>query len=207
MDRRPRRHGFSLIEALVVLAISGMALAIIFSIGVNAGDAGFALGRRALSAADQDVAVSDLRSLFRSVLVRPARAFQDGVDRPMIGTPERFEADAVAERATQCAPIGWSGRLVLTIVRRGQERVLVCEAGARRTELLVSRAPGAALSYSRDGRTWTRSFTDAPPSDAGSRPLLSEVVYVRFQGGPGLDVVDRAVSGRPESWIRPLVEF
>ena len=33
-----RRAGFSLIEALVVLAIGGMALAVIFSIGIKAGD-------------------------------------------------------------------------------------------------------------------------------------------------------------------------
>ena len=73
MRRLAQRSGFSLIEALVVLAIGGMALAIIFSIGIKAGDTGFSLGRRAMSAADLDVSVSDVR-----VLIAPFPAHPSG---------------------------------------------------------------------------------------------------------------------------------
>jgi hypothetical protein len=85
-----QREGFSIVEALVVLAISGMALAIIFTIGIRAGDTGFALGRKAMSAADLDLAVSDLRSLMRSYELRPGDTFVDGVDEPLIGTMDRI---------------------------------------------------------------------------------------------------------------------
>ena len=88
-----RRAGFSLIEALVVLAIGGMALAVIFSIGIKAGDTGFSLGRRAMSVADADVAISDLRAIIRSLSLRPPAAIVEGVDRPIVAGPDRLEAD------------------------------------------------------------------------------------------------------------------
>lgn len=195
------RPGFSLIEALVVLAISGMALAIIFSIGVKAGDSGFALGRRAMSAADQDVSVGDVRSLFRSVSVRPERTFRTAIDQPITGRPDRFEGEIVAERATQCAPSGWSGRLVLTVETRGAVRVLVCRAGGRVTDLLTTTDPAASLSYSRDGRTWAAAFDNTPSSRAFEDVIRSERLYMRFRGGRGMDVVEMASSARPQTWI------
>ncbi len=196
------RAGFSLIEALVVLAVSGMALAIIFSIGVKAGDSGFALGRRAMSAADLDMAAEDTRSIIRSIDVRPARTFAPGVDRPFVGTPERFEGDVVMERATSCAPAGWAGRVVLAVERVSTERALVCRAGTRETILLRTSDPSAALSYSTDGRVWMARMTNQPADGAGFRDLTAETVYVRFNGGPRADVLDMASSGRPESWTR-----
>lgn len=202
MNGRSARPGFSLIEALVVLAISGMALAIIFSIGTKAGDSGFALGRKAMAAADQDVAVGDFRSLVRSVLVRPQATFKAGVDQPTIGGPDRFEGDAVMERATQCAPLGWAGRLVLSVRPRGGERVLVCQSGARTVELLTTRDPQAALSYSRDGRNWSPNVALAPVSSGAPPPLRSEALYIRFDGGPRLDLIEMAGSGRSETWLR-----
>lgn len=127
MDRDRARSGFSLIEALVVLAIGGMALAIIFSIGVKAGDTGFGLGRRAMSAADSDVAASDLRTLIRSLALRPPDTFLGGLDQPVVGDPIRLEGDVVIERATQCAPQGWAGRLVLAVERRGTGHALLIQ--------------------------------------------------------------------------------
>lgn len=98
-----RRSGFSLIEALVVLAIGGMALAVIFSIGIKAGDSGFSLGRRAMSVADADVAVSDLRSIIRSVSVRPPASMLEGVDQPILAAPDRLEVCLSSEHLAQIA--------------------------------------------------------------------------------------------------------
>ena len=41
--------GFSLMEAMVVLIIGGMALMLVFAIGGRAAEIGFGLGRRALA--------------------------------------------------------------------------------------------------------------------------------------------------------------
>jgi prepilin-type N-terminal cleavage/methylation domain-containing protein len=195
------RSGFSLIEALVVLAIGGMALAVIFSIGVKAGDTGFRLGRRAMAVADVDIASSDTRSLIRSIAVRPPETFNPAIDRPIDGTPERLEADIVAERATQCAPLGWSGRLVLSVETVGTERRLVCQAGEQRAVLLTTTDRAAALFYSVDGIEWTDAYRSATERLVGEGNMRSVRLYVRFRGG-AIDVMDGAGSGRPESWIR-----
>lgn len=198
------RAGFSLIEALVVLAIGGMALAVIFSIGIKAGDTGFSLGRRAMSVADADVAISDLRAIIRSLSVRPTATISEGVDRPILAGPDRLEADAVMERATGCAPQGWAGRLTLTIETQGDEKVLMCQAGPRKTPIMsLPRGAAPAFSYSTDSMIWTPVFESpsAPSNTVNSFRSLS--LWVRLNAGPTLDVVDLAASGRPERWTRP----
>ena len=199
---RTHRPGFSLIEALVVLAIGGMALAIIFSIGVKAGDTGFSLGRRAMSAADLDVSVSDARTLIRSIALRPPETFNAAVDRPLSGAPDRLEADVVMERATQCAPQGWTGRMVLTVQRQDGQGLLTCQAGSDPTTLITTSDPTARLSYSTDGLTWSDAYASATRAEANEDGQMRSIrLFVRFQGG-AVDVLEAAGSGRPESWIR-----
>ncbi|WP_374386175.1 prepilin-type N-terminal cleavage/methylation domain-containing protein [Brevundimonas sp.] len=196
------RAGFSLIEALVVLAIGGMALAIIFSIGIKAGDAGFSLGRRATSAADLDVSVSDARVMIRSIALRPPETFNAQVDRPVVGAADRLEADVVMERATQCAPQGWAGRMVLTVERRGAQGVLSCEAGGPASILITTSDPTARLSYSTDGLTWSDAYEAVTQVEASNDGQMRSIrLFVRFQSG-AIDVVEAVGSGRPESWIR-----
>lgn len=195
------RSGFSLIEALVVLAIGGMALAIIFSIGVRAGDSGFRLGRRAMAVADTDIAISDTRTLIRSIVVRPPETINDQVDIPIEGRADRLEADIVAERANQCTPLGWSGRLSLSIETAGAERRLVCEAGGRRAVLLTTTDRDSALSYSTNGTDWIESYRSPPRQEVRDGGIKSTGLFVRFRGGV-IDLVEHAESGRPQSWIR-----
>ena len=203
-----RRAGFSLIEALVVLAIGGMALAVIFSIGIKAGDTGFSLGRRAMSVADADVAISDLRSIIRSLSLRPPASILEGVDLPIVAGPNRLEADAVMERATGCAPQGWAGRLTLTIETQGAEKVVMCQAGPRKTPILtLPRGATAAFSYSPDGATWTPSFETPRGAPVSMDNFRSQSLWVRLNGGPKMDIVDLVYSGQPALWMRPSAEF
>lgn len=201
MQQAPR-HGFSIIEALVVLAISGMALAIIFTIGVKAGDTGFALGRRAMSAADLDLAVSDLRTLLRSYEVRPVAMFVEGVDEPMIGNATRLEGSAVMERATQCAPQGWSGRLILTIEGQGADRVLTCRAGDRTVVLFELGAAPAEFSYSPDALAWNASYENRALPTSSEEIARSQSILIRFRATEVADVVESASSGAPSKWLR-----
>jgi prepilin-type N-terminal cleavage/methylation domain-containing protein len=202
------RSGFSLIEALVVLAIGGMALAVIFSIGIKAGDSGFSLGRRAMSVADADVAISDLRSIIRSISLRPPAAIVEGVDLPIVAGPDRLEADAVMERATGCAPEGWAGRLTLTLETQGADRVVMCQAGPRKTPIMVlPRGAAAAFSYSPDGATWTPSFETPRGAPLNMENFRSQSLWVRLNGGPRMDIVDLIYSGQPALWMRPSAEF
>ncbi|MBX3478337.1 MAG: prepilin-type N-terminal cleavage/methylation domain-containing protein [Brevundimonas sp.] len=196
-----RRAGFSLIEALVVLAVGGLALAVIFSIGTRAGDTGFRLGRGAMAAADQDIALGDIRATVRSIALRPPTTFLRDVDRPMDGQAARLEAEVVMERATQCAPEGWSGRLVLEIVNSGGERTLTCQAGDRpRSRLMTLAAGPAGFSYSTDGATWTPAYSNTPTA-RGEGPPQAVNLWVRV-AAPGVDVIEMASSGQPDAWIR-----
>lgn len=197
------RSGFSLIEALVVLAIGGMALAIIFSIGTKAGDAGFGLGRRAMAASEGDVAASDLRTIIRSIALRPSILFKDGVDKPAVGGSQEFSADVVMERATQCAPQGWAGPLTLRVDGQAGAWTVTCNAAGKKSVLLNTRASRPQLSYSVNGIDWLPSFSNAPRGGQKLEEIHSEALWIRLSDAATLDIIEVAATGRPEAWIRP----
>lgn len=198
-----RRAGFSLIEALVVLAIGGMALAIIFSIGLKAGDTGFALGRRAMAAADTDVAVNDLRVILRSFDLRPPQLIAEDVDRPIVGTSDRLEGQVVLEQATGCGPQGWAGYLILTIEPISGGQALYCKAGDREVPLITwtgSQRP--RFTYSPDAQTWLESLATPTVRAELSEMLKSEALWIRLASTPGVEIVEQVHSGRPDRWVR-----
>ena len=199
---KSHRSGFSLIEALVVLAISGMALAVIFTIGTKAGDAGVGLGRRAMAASDSDLATGDLRSIVRSVALRPRATFDLERDQAVVGEPSRLGADVVFERANQCGPLGWAGRIELTIETTPASTRLMCERGGRKIELIDLGAGPAAFSYSIDGRSWAPTYTNAPRNGEQATDIRSETVWVRLASPAYGDVVEAASSGIPFPWAR-----
>ena len=203
--RRWPRTGFSLIEALVVLAIGSMALALVFSIGRSASDNGFRLGRNALNAADNEIAVADARTVIGSLLIRPVATIRDAQREAVTGSSTSIEGEAVMRRATACAPRGWQGRLRLSIEPVAGRPALICHAGGRSTRLMLL-GPGAAFSYSTDGEVWSPAWTNAP--EPGSGPVavtvpVSAFVYLRLSNPGGPDIMDTAASGFPASWIMP----
>lgn len=203
-----QRPGFSLIEALVVLAIGGMALSIIFTIGVKAGDTGFGLGRRAMAAADADVTLSDIRTLLRSVALRPPVAFVEGVDVPVVGDAQRFETDVITERATQCAPRGWTGRMILVIAPSEDGSILTCQTTGEPMVLMRFGQSPAAFAYSTDGQTWSSRYTNFRQRPRGLDAELafrSETIWIRLAARPQVDIVEIASSGQPQLWTRPDV--
>lgn len=203
MNRSKFQSGFSLIEALVVLAISGMALSIIFSIGVKAGDTGFGLGRRAISAADSDLSYSDVRTLIRSFELRPAASFKRTIDSPLVGSPARLVGDVVMERGTKCAPQGWAGSMILEIIPQGENgTALICEVAGRRMTLMDLPSSSATLSYSTDGENWSPGISTEPPLDQDPSDLRAIRIWIRLNLAPRPDIVEMASSGDPQSWAR-----
>lgn len=196
------RSGFSLIEALVVLAVGGMALAIIFSIGMHASKSGFAIGRNAMSAADADITAGEIRTLLRSFIVRPRVSLRPEIDQPLIGDAARLSGEVVTERATRCAPAGWSGRLTLAVSRMsggGQE--LTCEVDGETTRLLTMPEGGASFAFSSDGLTWSPTYSGAAaPVAADDEGLLRLTrVWIRLDTPDG-GILDFSSSGEPLFW-------
>ena len=199
--RSPRR-GFSLIEALVVLAIGGMALAIIFSIGRKAGDAGFALGRRAMAASDADVSVSDLRTIIQSLALRPPAMALTDVDTPVTGEPDSLTGPVVMKRATICAPQGWAGLLTLALEDQDGGQVLTCRAGSRKVKLMALSRGQAGFTYSSDGREWSGRYSSDPTAFDDPSQLRYLRLYVRLASLGQTDILDGVTSGQMQRWTR-----
>lgn len=203
--RRWPRTGFSLIEALVVLAIGSMALALIFSIGRSASDNGFRLGRNALIASDNEIAVADARTAISSLLIRPVAVIRDPEREAIVGASTTIEGEAVMRRATACAPRGWQGRLRLSIEPSGGRPALFCRAGRNSVRLMLL-GPEAAFSYSTDGLAWSPAWTNAPSVTSGivTAPRLeSATVYLRLTNPGGPDIMETVSTGLPTSWFVP----
>ena len=66
---RRSRSGFSVLEAMIALVITGLALTLIFSIGNRASTNGFSLGRRVLGVTDQQIETLSIGALLRGFTV------------------------------------------------------------------------------------------------------------------------------------------
>lgn len=197
------RAGFSLIEALVVLAIGGMALAVIFSIGLKAGNSGFTLGRKAMAASDLDVAHNDIRTLIQSFELRPRQGYVLASDIPLNGSATSFEGQVVLKKSTGCAPRGWAGTARLSIVKTDKDQQLICNMGGQEQALHVWPSGSTArFSYSRNGETWYDHIPELPPLDPELLSIPSHTLWIRFTTGRDLTIIDRVTSGRADTWRR-----
>jgi len=201
--RRPgtaRRGGFSLIEALVVLAVAGAALMLIFSVGVRSSEIAFRLGRRALDLADRQVSTEALRALVRGLVIPPAGAEAQTAVGDAAGTPRGFAGPAILATATPCAASGPSARIVVSLIGDANGDVVACQADNGPTVVLADLRPRRArFSFSEDGLRWRESWRVTPDLLDRARPAREQGVYVRLATDDGrIEVIERAASGRPD---------
>jgi hypothetical protein len=197
--------GFSLIEALIVLIVAGLALMLVFSIGGQAARTGLALGRRALTVADAEVSQDELRGLVGALVVPPA-----GVDPaklkldPFLGDAHGFTADAVLTRPGLCGPAGPAGRLKIAIDPQAGGDLVTCQARAQTPVVVADLRPRRArFSYSRDGASWSDAWS-TPAFDRRQTPA-EQSVFIRLASDDGrVEWVDRATSGPP--WLYAQTE-
>ena len=198
-----RRRGFSLIEALIVLAVAGAALMLIFSVGLRSTEIAFRLGRRALDVADRQLATDALRGVIRGLTITPTGSPPPARGGEVFGDARGFSGPAVLAAATPCAGSGPLGRVTITLVGDGKGDVVTCQAdGGPATALVDLRPRRARFSYSDDGLRWRDAWRDTPELTAGIQNPRERAVYVRLATDDGrIEVVERATSGRPE--LRP----
>lgn len=200
-----RSAGFSLIEALIVLLVAGMALMLVFSIGGEAARTGFALGRRALGVADGEVSQDELRSLVAALQLPPAGADPAKLRlMPFAGDARGFEADAVLTRAGLCAPAGPAGRLWIAVDPQAGGDLVTCQVRGQAPVVVADLRPRRVrFSYSADGASW-RDDWSPPPLAPGPQPqpprLAPQSVFIRLSSDDGrIEWIDRATSGPP--WL------
>src|SRR5579862_5512499 len=104
-----------------------MALMLVFSIAGQAARTGFALGRRALAAADSEVAQDELRGVIAALALPPAGADPKTLRLdPFVGWADGFQADAVLTRPGLCGPAGPAGLVRVGIDRRPDGDLVAC---------------------------------------------------------------------------------
>jgi len=195
-----RRRGFSLIEALVVLAVAGAALMLIFSVGVRSTEIAFRLGRRALDLADRQVSTDALRAVVRGLVIPSAgREARSETSEPS-GTPRGFGGPAVLATATPCAGSGPAARVAVSLVGDAAGDVVACRSDDGPTVVLADLRPRRArFSYSEDGVRWRESWRPRPDLMSRVRVPREQGVYVRLATDDGqVEVIERATSGRPD---------
>jgi hypothetical protein len=203
-----RRDGFSVLEAIIVLAITGMALTLIFSIGSRASDVGFRLGRRALSVADSQVATDSFHSLVNGIWIPPFEMPADantGGDLSFQGNATTLSGVLVSSRATPCAGPGPSGRITLTIGKAAGHVALLCVVGDHPPIMIADLGlQPAQFSYSENGSAFVDHWSVQPGQPANqlanpNSPIRDVVVRLSNADG-SVQTLAVATSGRPIPW-------
>lgn len=209
IDTRRSRSGFSVLEAMIALVITGLALTLIFSIGNRASTSGFSLGRRVLAVSDRQIEALSFRALIEGMIVPSGLdSASDGMGiksfkpETLIGTPTMISGSAILPRDTNCTNAGPVAHIELTIqVESGHSR-LVCSIDSQPPiELMDFGQKTVRFAYSKDGLVWEDSLTVRPgsqtPRDFDTR-FRARTFYIRLWSDDLTTLfVERATSGRP----------
>lgn len=184
------RAGFSVMEALVVMLITGMALTLIFEVGVFSAKSSLRLGRRALAAADGEPGADSLRSLLRGIDFGGRPQVFDSVAR---GDSRGLVAQVNLDRPTLCADAGPFQRVQLRLQATPAGDLLTCSKNPLEDPVLImDLRPGRGrFSYSNDGEHWRGDLRSTSGAPASSR------LYVRLTTEDGrLDIAEEAATPR-----------
>lgn len=206
----PRRvAGFTLLETVVVLAITAMTVGLIFTIGARGAATGYRMGTRALDVADGQLATDSYRAVVSSFVVPPLTTTAlpvDGVaEDPALtafeGQTDQVTSEWIATRGTACGPVGSYGRLKLYIERQGEKAFLLCQLDEADPVVLIDlKWRDARFAYSEDGVNWVDAWTVTGGEqvlDSATPAAVERRVYVRVVTDDGYaDLTDVATSGR-----------
>ena len=209
---RPRlksKRGFTLIEAIIALAVTALTASILFAIGARGGQTVLRLGNRALDTADAQLARDTYRSVVESLIVPSLTTrvqAEGGVDMTdedtsLTGDAQTLSAQWLGVRSTACGASGDTGRMTLTLTANNGHTTLACQLeDADAVNLLDLGYRDAHFEYSEDGETWTDAWTveAGTPVENSSNPSAElRRVYVRLVTSDGKgELIALTTSGR-----------
>lgn len=189
-----------------MLAIAGMAMMLIFAVGVKASQAGFRLGRGALGVADREVADDSFRTLVAGLMIAPSPADPERLHlAPFEGRADGFDGGAILGRGGVCAGGGPVRPLQVRIERTATGDLVTCRTPQGRAVLFDLQGQRAGFAYSEDGRSWSDRWTDRPAFIAANAVALqkrSRGLYVRLASTDGrFEIVAQTPASRPEAFV------
>jgi hypothetical protein len=206
--RTARTAGFSVMEAIIVLAITSLALTLVFTIGSRASEMGFRLGRRALGVADSQIASDSFRAIIGGIELPPfdiPKSVSDSENVSFSGDAHQLSGRLIAARATPCSQIGPVGHVTLSIRFAGGHALLQCNLTNRPAVLVADLGTGPAeFSYSTDGSNFADQVSVVAgipvTGDPGPQAQYRKV-YVRLANVDGsIQMIAIADTGRPINW-------
>jgi len=209
-----RKAGFTLIEAMIALLITGLTVALVLGVGTRGAFQAFGLGNRALATVDKEVDRQTFDDLIHDIVVPPinlasqaAETELELIDDSFVGAPDQMSGRLVAGRETVCAPLGLEGRITLSVETTASlETTVFCrltlDDGTEIEPVAVAklRWPDGVFSYSEDGTQWYDSWEvyRGQPTVYGADPnQVMRKIFVRLASSDGrAQIVDLAASGR-----------
>lgn len=192
--RRARERGLSVLEALIVTAITAILVMLLLPLAPAGMRRDYGLAEATLAAGAAIRGEAGFQNALRAI-VQPPGVREAGVVESVIqGDRYGLAGMFAAARDSACSRAGAGGVVSLRIERAGAGGRLVCRGEAGDAELLAWAEGEARFAYSANGAVWREAWPArevaraAPGVTAPSRSVL-----VRF-------VLDSRATGRTE-WL------
>lgn len=172
-DRRAPRlgeHGLSLIEALVMLAVSAMIALLLLPMTGRTLLANYTRAESSMDAASRARGEEQFRALLHAaVQPRP----ENGLPKSTLaGDARALVITLEAAQPVACAPARGHAEVTLRIIAAGAGGRMVCEADGVQASLLEWSSGVGAFAFSQDGEGWRGQWPATVGADA------SEVAWV-----------------------------
>jgi type II secretory pathway pseudopilin PulG len=201
------KAGFTLMEALITLAVTGVVLGLIFTVAENSRRTAFRLGLRAVESADQRLRADNVRSVLSALVLPPMTAptgtqVSASQDDSFLGTAQSITAWFSGVGPGLCGRAGRTGRASLTLAGGNPGHItLTCQVDTDAPSKIDLPLDRAGFSYSDDAQTWQTAWeVDHGQTVTSSQTPNAELrkVYIRLAAADAAGaIVERAADARP----------
>lgn len=167
--------GFTLIETLVMLAVSALIAALVLPMSGQGVRDNFRLADRALLSGDYSTSETHYRSLLRQAAPPLMQADGSIDDTSLVGISTSLRFPVESEQAEPCPGVAGYAVVRLRVERKAKGGRLVCDSAGGSYQLLEWSAGEASFSYSGDGAEWFETWPIRMKGvlfDPGEPPLV-----------------------------------